>query len=300
MGQILSQEQIETLEASLQGDTGKTLLTMMKSLSLRSPDGAFDPEAVQCALNAKLVRVYEQGRPVLTPLGWLVSDSIREYAFWLERDRRLPLSDVWPHFADRAFRGKRVLELGCGTGCNLFSIQAIASNVVGIEIEPVYAQMTPILAELAGIEAPAVLIGPAEHLPFDDASQDVVIAIGSMQFMDFKQVLAEVNRVLDAGGFFIASFSPLTLFVGYEMREAMKAKNFKRFLRTFLVVANTFHEQWLGRRPSWLQDRNPLNRAVYPTRNRMRSLLLEAGLVPDYASSQDHMHQRIYVARRPD
>jgi SAM-dependent methyltransferase len=299
MGKTLSQEQIESLEASLRGDAGEALLTMMKSLSLHERNVVFDPEAVQCALNAELVWLDEQGRPVPTPLGWLVSDSIREYMFWIERDRLLRSYDTRPAFADAVFRGKRVLEIGSGVGCNLFSLQPIASSVVGIEIEPVYVQMAPVLAKLAGIEPPPVHVGPAEHLPLGDASQDVVIAFGALQFMDFKRVLDEINRVLDAGGVFMAILSPMSQFARYEIREAWKARDVKRFLRTFLVLANTHHEQWVGRRTGWFEDRNPLNRAVYPTRRHMRRLFLDAGLIPDDALTEDHMHETIYIARKP-
>ena len=72
----------------------------------------------------------------------------------------------------------------------------------------------------------------------------------------------------------------------------------KRFLRTFLVFANTQHEQWVGRRTGWFEERNPLNRAVYPTRRRMRSLLLDTGLILDDALTEDHMHERNYIARK--
>jgi SAM-dependent methyltransferase len=286
------------MEASFRGQTARALLTMMKQLSLRE-NGVFDPKAVQCALDAELVRINEGGHPVLTPLGWLVSDSIREYVFWLERDRLPPLYEIRPAFADALFRGKRVLEIGSGVGCNLFSLQSIASSVVGIEIEPVYVQMGPVLAKLAGVEPPLVHLGPAEHLPLGDASQDAVIALGSFQFMDFQQVLGEVSRVLDLGGLFVAMLSPLSLFVRYEIQQARNGSDVKRFLRTFLVAANTYHERWLGRRAGWFAERNPMNRAVYPTRRRMRRLLVEAGLIPDDASTEDYKHQRIYVAGKP-
>ena len=81
--------------------------------------------------------------------------------------------------------------------------------------------------------------------------------------------------------------------------KARKAGDVKRFLRTFLVMANTYHEQWVGRRTGWFEDRNPLNRAVYPTRRRMRRLFLDAGLIPDDALTEDHKHETIYVARKP-
>jgi len=299
MGENLSQEQLESLEAYLRGDAGEALLTMMKSLSLHQRDVMFDREAVQFAVSTGLVSVDATGQPVPTPLGWLVSDSIREYMFWIERDRLLRNYDTQPVFADSVFRGKRVLEIGSGVGCNLFSLQPIASSVVGIEIEPVYVQLAPVLAKLAGIEPPPAHVGPAEHLPLDDASQDVIIAFGSFQFMDFKQALGEITRVLDAGGMFMAILSAMGQFAGYEIREARKAGDVKRFLRTFLVMANTYHEQWVGRRTGWFEDRNPLNRAVYPTRRRMRRLFLDAGLIPDDALTEDHKHETIYVARKP-
>ena len=127
----------------------------------------------------------------------------------LDRDRLLRSFDTRPAFVDAVFRGKRVLEIGSGVGCNFFSLQPIASSVVGIEIEAVYVQMSSVLAKLAGIEPPPVHVGPAEHLPLDDASQDVVIAFGSLQFMDFRRVFDEVNRVLATGGVFIAILSPI-------------------------------------------------------------------------------------------
>jgi ubiquinone/menaquinone biosynthesis C-methylase UbiE len=182
----------------------------------------------------------------------------------------------------------------------LFALQPIASSVVGIEIEAVYVQMSSLLAKLAGIEPPRIYVGEAEHLPLDDASQDVVIAFGSLQFMEFRQVFGEVNRVLAAGGVFIAILSPITLFLEYEIRETRKAHDVKRFLRTLLVLVNTYHEQWFGRRTGWFEERNPLNRAVYPTRRRMRSLLLEEGLTLDDALTEDHKHQRVYIARKQE
>lgn len=298
MGQVLSPEQIKSIEAVLQGDTGDAFLTMMRSLSMHEPDGTHEPGAVQCARNADLLQVDDKGRLVLTPLGWKVSDSIREYVFWTERDRVLHMYDARPAFADAVFRGKRVLELGSGLGCNLFSLQPIASDVIGMEIEPVYVQMASVLTKLAGIEPPRVHVGPAERLPLDDASQDVIMALGSLQYMDFEKVLSEIHRVLDAQGAFIAILSPIGLFVKYELREAWKARDVKRFFRAFLVVANTYYEQWFGRRTVWGERRNPLNRTVYPTRRRMRRLILEAGLVPDDALTEDNEHERIYIARK--
>ena len=296
--EVLSQEQIESLDASLHGEAGGALLKMMQSLSLREPRESYLPAAVQCAKDAELLQPDENGRPRLTPLGWKVSDSIREYCFWEERDRIMNMYDERPVFADSMFRDKRVLEIGSGFGCNLFSLQPVASSVVGMEIEPVYVQMTPVLAKLAGIETPMVHVGQAEQLPMETASQDVVMAFGSMQFMEFETVLAEIVRVLDDGGVFIAIMSPISLFMKHELRDAIKAREIKRALRANLTLANTYYEQLTGRRMGWFERRNPMNRAVYPTRRRMKRLFLNAGLRPDDALTEDCMHERIYVARK--
>jgi ubiquinone/menaquinone biosynthesis C-methylase UbiE len=296
---ILSQAQLESLEILLHGDAGDAFLDMMQSLSLHQDHGSCDPEALQYARHAELVQVDEQGGcPVLTPLGWKVSDSVREYVFWRERDRQMPLYNERPAFEDAVFRDRRVLEIGSGCGCNLFSLQPIASAVAGMEIEPVYLQMASVLAKRAGIEPPLVHLGPAEQLPFDDSSQDVVLAFGSLQYMELKPVLDEVHRVLDVDGVFIATLSPLSLYMRYEIREPMASRDVKRLLRAFVVLGNTYHQQWFARRPGWFEDRSPLNRRVFPTRSHMRRLLLEAGLTPDDALTEDEGHERIYVARK--
>ncbi len=95
--------------------------------------------------------------------------------------------------------GKRVLDLGCGTGFWLPVYAAGAAQVIGIEPDP---GLLPAAADrVAGLAGVSVQAGSAEHLPLPDASVDVVHARFAYFFPpDTDAGLAEVLRVLRPGG----------------------------------------------------------------------------------------------------
>lgn len=89
--------------------------------------------------------------------------------------------------------GTRVLDVGCGSG----EFLALVSEAGGIPsgVDPADAMVA-----LAAQHGTAV-VGDAEHLPFDDASFDVVTAFNAFQFADDPiNALAEFSRVLVPGG----------------------------------------------------------------------------------------------------
>ena len=111
--------------------------------------------------------------------------------------------ELWGSFAEPAQRriieaagigdGTRVLDVGCGSGeflAILTEAGAIASGV-----DPAEGMVA-----LAAAHADA-RVGDAEHLPFDDASFDVVTAVNAFQFADDPvNALVEFARVLAPGG----------------------------------------------------------------------------------------------------
>lgn len=95
-----------------------------------------------------------------------------------------------------SWRGKVLVDLGCGSGYWLPGYAAEAATVIGVEPDPELLR----LARRRNCPA-AVLPGSAEHLPLADASADVVHA----RFAYFWPPhcgpgLAEVLRVLKPGG----------------------------------------------------------------------------------------------------
>jgi ubiquinone/menaquinone biosynthesis C-methylase UbiE len=97
----------------------------------------------------------------------------------------------------------RVLELGAGTGHNLEHYTDAVTELVLTEPDPYMADR--LRDRLANQDGPApratVVEAPAEHLPFDDGSFDVVVATLVFCTVDDPlKAISEARRVLVEGG----------------------------------------------------------------------------------------------------
>lgn len=103
--------------------------------------------------------------------------------------------------AEKARGAKRVLEIGVGGGEHLVyrDPEAGSERYVGLDLSPAYAE---ICRKKFGIE---VACADAAEMPFEDGSFDCVIAVSILEHVgDLENVLAEVERVLEPGGRFLA------------------------------------------------------------------------------------------------
>jgi len=102
-------------------------------------------------------------------------------------------------------RGKRVLDLGCGTGVHARELTKRGAIVTGID------NSEPSLA-LARLDSPDLtfVFGDVEKLPFKNSSFDVLLSamvLGHLPRWD--RVLGEVHRVLKRKGIFVfSSYNP--------------------------------------------------------------------------------------------
>jgi ubiquinone/menaquinone biosynthesis C-methylase UbiE len=95
-------------------------------------------------------------------------------------------------------KGKRVLEVGCGSGRASALLAREAGELIAIDPDPE-------LIKTARQEIPAVdfRVGTGEHLEFPDGVFDAVAFTFSLHHQDSSRALSEAYRVLRPGGLVI-------------------------------------------------------------------------------------------------
>ncbi|MEZ7006883.1 class I SAM-dependent methyltransferase [Streptomyces sp. AD55] len=145
---------------------------------------------------------YAQGR---TPRREVNSAGARTWLNWTQYPDHGPdesiLGDV---------QGRTVLELGCGTGCNLAHLSTLGAMCTGVDIAP--SQQGKAVARWGSL--PGLAFHTAEvtdYLSRTEGSFDVVLSIfGPVWFTDPERLLPLVRRRLSPGGVLAFSHKPPT------------------------------------------------------------------------------------------
>ena len=94
---------------------------------------------------------------------------------------------------------ERVLEVGCGTGCDLLQFAKHDAQATGVDITPAHLELA---RRRVGALA-TVREADARNLPFPDASFDYVYSHGVLHHSDQpRRIIDEIFRVLRPGGRF--------------------------------------------------------------------------------------------------
>ena len=99
-----------------------------------------------------------------------------------------------------AFKGRRVLDVGCGAGVDLARFARGGARVVGIDLAGAAVRLAR--TNFAQQELPGSFVeGDGEQLPFAAAAFDAVYAHGVVQYTsDGRRLVEECRRVLVPGG----------------------------------------------------------------------------------------------------
>jgi SAM-dependent methyltransferase len=98
------------------------------------------------------------------------------------------------------YRGRRVLEVGCGAGTDLVRFARNGAMASGVDLAPSSIALAKQNVALEGVRA-NLLVADGETLPFADRSFDLVYAHGVVQYTtDDRALVRECRRVLKPGG----------------------------------------------------------------------------------------------------
>jgi len=123
-------------------------------------------------------------------------------AFFKELDDyRFEKLDYLPRVVDfSAYKGERLLEVGCGVGTDLVRFADGGAHVTGVDLAEVSTKLASKNLELNGLTGD-IRIMDGEDLDFEDAAFDVVYAHGVLQYTPHPvAMIGEIYRTLKPGG----------------------------------------------------------------------------------------------------
>jgi SAM-dependent methyltransferase len=106
------------------------------------------------------------------------------------------------------WKGKDVLDVGCGAGVEVVRFARAGARVTGVDIAASAIALARQNLEQQGLSA-RLDVADGEHLPYADSSFDLVFAHGVVQYTgNDRAMVAQIHRVLRPGG--------LAIFQGYN------------------------------------------------------------------------------------
>jgi 2-polyprenyl-6-hydroxyphenyl methylase/3-demethylubiquinone-9 3-methyltransferase len=171
-----------------------------------------------------------------------IADRLDQVLNQYDMDRRLEVvfGDLLP---DETLAGRRLLDVGCGTGWFSRVAKARGASVVSLDIG---IELLKKVREKCETERVA---GDACALCFPDGVFDIVLATESIEHtLDPKRALAELHRVLKPGGSLVVTVPNRLWHLSATIADTFKLRPYEGF------------ENWLG----WFEIRRELGRLHAP------------------------------------
>ncbi len=150
------------------------------------------------------VKEYWDRQPCNSGWGKPFEEGTLEWFKAIEEKRK----EAYPHISKFAcydqWRGRRVLEIGSGLGCDTIQFAMAGAIVTAIDISPHSAQLTRKHLEVYGLKGVTLCLN-AENLPYKDCQFDLVYSWGVIHHSpNPPKVISEVYRVMKDGATFKA------------------------------------------------------------------------------------------------
>lgn len=143
---------------------------------------------------------------------------------------------------------KRVLDIGCGAGQELLPfIERRNAFCVGIDIADSLGQVTKaVFKSKSYAQKAAFSRANGALLPFADASFDVVLCQVALPYMNNRQTIAEVARVLRPGGAFLLKIHAPAFYFGM-LPERLKTLNVKQIAYPLICLTGSLWHSLTGK-----------------------------------------------------
>lgn len=110
----------------------------------------------------------------------------------------------YPFLADVIRPGDTVVDIGSGSGVDVLIARlktGPTGQVYGLDMTPAMIEKARKNIEKAGLDRIQIMESPADNIPLDDTSVDVVTSNGVINLVpDKDQVFREIHRILKPGG----------------------------------------------------------------------------------------------------
>ena len=132
----------------------------------------------------------------------------------------------------------RVLDVGCGAGQDLLSfLEKTEATCVGVDISPDIGKGASAICD--DTERMMFVQSEGELLPFANESFDVILCRVALPYMNNRDTISEVARVMKPGGaFLLKTHAPLFYFG--MIGERLKSLNPKMLIYPILCLAASF------------------------------------------------------------
>ena len=147
--------------------------------------------------------------------------------------------------AVKDLKPRTVLDLGCGAGQELLPfLEKTGALCVGVDSARELGKTTGGI--FAGEERAAFVRSPGERLPFADASFDVVLCRVALPYMNNRQAIAEIARVLKPDGVLLLKTHAPLYYFGLIGRRA-KTLSARQMAYPLICLAASFWHLITGR-----------------------------------------------------